>query len=102
MLEVEEGLASIHTALRLPINELWFPAILYIAPIFYSQARCREKTIQKLLHYCDNRYFCSRLVDRATDNLGYHDQAYLMGSIDILKNYQEIDFPLLMCGKLLP
>jgi len=36
MLEIEEGLAAIHTALDLPIDELWFPAILYVTGIYYQ------------------------------------------------------------------
>jgi len=103
MLEIEEGLAAIHTALHLPVSELWFPAILYVTGCFYEMNNYNSVlTTRQLQRYCDNSHFCDRLTKRAANKRASHDQAYLIGAVKILKQRADLDFHMLMSGKLLP
>merc|ERR1739847_255315 len=38
MLKAEEGLAAIHTVLKMPIDQLWFPSILYITGAYFQRS----------------------------------------------------------------
>jgi len=103
LLEIEEGLASIHTAFNMPLSQLWFPAILYVTGCYHEMNNYNSApTVRQLQRFCDNAEFCQRLTRRAANKLGPHDQAYLIGALEILKDRHNIDFPLLMSGKLLP
>jgi len=101
MLKSEEGLAAIHTTLKMPTYHLFFPAILYITGCYYQRTNYDTfSTVKKLTKYCDNKEFCYRLVKRAQKKLVSHDQAYLIGALEILENRKNIDFEMLMCGRL--
>jgi len=100
ILEAEEGLAALHTVLKMPMQELWFPALLYITGIYYQRSNDLFGTVQKLQRYCSNKEFCLRIVKRAVQNKSSHDQAYLIGAVKLLENRKTIDFKALMCGRL--
>lgn len=101
MLKAEEGLAAIHTVLKMPTNHLWFPSILYVTGIYYKCSNFDTfDTVNKLGKFCSNKEFCYRLVKRAARGLTNHDQAYLIGAVEILENRRAIDFEGLMCGRL--
>jgi len=101
MLKAEEGLAAIHTVLKMPIDQLWFPSILYITGAYFQRSNYDTfATVNKISKYCNNREFCYRLVKRAQQNLSAHDQSYLIGAVEILENRKKIDFESLMCGRL--
>jgi len=101
MLKAEEGLAAINTVLKMPTNHLWFPSILYVTGIYYKCSNFDTfNTVNKLGKFCSNKEFCYRLVKRAAKGLTNHDQAYLIGAVEILQNRRSIDFEGLMCGRL--
>jgi hypothetical protein len=101
MLKAEEGLAAIHTVLKMPTNHLWFPSILYVTGVYYKCSNFDTfDTVNKLGKFCSNKEFCYRLVKRAAKGLTNHDQAYLIGAVEILENRKTIDFEGLMCGRL--
>lgn len=100
ILEAEEGLAAVHTVLKMPMQELWFPALLYITGVYYQRSNDLFGTVQKLTRFCSNREFCLRIVKRAVNNLSSHDQAYLIGAVKLLEKRKTIDFQALMCGRL--
>merc|ERR1712025_1297336 len=103
MLEIEEGLAAIHTIIKIPSKLLWFHCLLYICPIYYEINRQNvEKTTKDLSNFCNNLELCSRLVKRVDKGLGRHDQSYFIGAVRLLKNRKNINFQMLMSGRLLP
>lgn len=61
-----------------------------------------NKTLNQLKEHCDNEYFCKRLVDRASQRKSAHDQAYFIGAVELLQVRVDINFNLLMSGRLLP
>lgn len=103
----EEGLASIHTALRGRVRLLWSPALAY-----YTACKAAEMSFKELFdhlgRYTSNVDFRWKQVMRVKRGLadpgdlgGFgNDQCYFEGAVKILRNMDKIDFHLLMSGKI--
>ncbi|KAK7478871.1 hypothetical protein BaRGS_00029852 [Batillaria attramentaria] len=103
----EEGLAAIHTALRAGEQYLWLAALVY-----YTACKSTEMTFKQLFdhigQFVNNREQRWKHVMRVKRGLvdpndlgGYgKDQCYFEGAVNILRNIDNIDFALLMSGKL--
>ncbi|RUS72668.1 hypothetical protein EGW08_019564 [Elysia chlorotica] len=103
----EEGLASIHTALRGRVRLLWSPALAY-----YTACKAAEMSFKELFdhlgRYTSNIDFRWKQVMRVKRGLadprdlgGFgNDQCYFEGAVKILRNMDNIDFNLLMSGKI--
>jgi len=103
MLTIEEGLAAIHTTIELPLNELWFHSLLYLAPVVYEKSGGNfDKALKSLSKVCGHRELNVRLLKRAERGSGRHDQSYFIGAHKLLSDRKNIDFVDLMAGKLLP
>ncbi|KAK3096593.1 hypothetical protein FSP39_001549 [Pinctada imbricata] len=106
-LRTEEGLAAINTILNAKAHYLWGPALQY-----YSACKSAEMTFKQLYDhlsmYIKNTDYRWRLCMRVKRGLidpndlgGYgKDQCYFEGAVEILRNLDEIDFQLLMSGKM--
>lgn len=102
----EEGLAAIHTAMRAGEHYLWLAALVY-----YTACKSTEMTFRQLFDHL-GQFICNPeqrwkhvmrvkrgLVD-PNDLGGYgKDQCYFEGAVNILRNIDNIDFTLLMSGK---
>lgn len=76
---------------------------LNLAPIIYEQTNKNfKKTKHKISKFINNTSFIDRIVKRAEQNKGQHDQSYFLGAFSLLSNRKDIDFAQLMYGKLLP
>ncbi|XP_077977833.1 microtubule-associated tyrosine carboxypeptidase 1-like [Glandiceps talaboti] len=107
LLETEEGLATINTHFQAKIPFLFMPALVY-----YTSCKATEMTFEELYdhlqHYVQNpeqRWKHVMRVKRGLENpndLGGYgkDQCYFAGAVEILRNIDNIDFPLLYAGKL--
>ncbi|GFS14271.1 hypothetical protein ElyMa_004903400 [Elysia marginata] len=103
----EEGLASIHTSLRGRVRLLWSPALAY-----YAACKAAEMSFKELFdhlgRYTSNIDFRWKQVMRVKRGLadprdlgGFgNDQCYFEGAVKILRNMDNIDFNLLMSGKI--
>ncbi|GFO03518.1 importin subunit alpha-1-like [Plakobranchus ocellatus] len=103
----EEGLASIHTSLRGRVRLLWSPALAY-----YTACKAAEMSFKELFdhlgRYTSNIDFRWKQVMRVKRGLadprdlgGFgNDQCYFEGAVKILRNMDNIDFHLLMSGKI--
>lgn len=102
----EEGLASINTALRGRVKLLWSAALAY-----YTACKAAEMTFKQLFDHIgryisnpDSRWKAVMRVKRGltdpNDLGGFgNDQCYFEGAVNILRNIDNIDFNLLMSGK---
>jgi len=103
MLTIEEGLAALHTTIDLPLNELWFHSLLYLAPIIFEKSGGNfDRALKNLGKISSNSELNSRLLKRAERGNGKHDQSYFIGAYKLLSDRKKIDFLSLMAGKLLP
>ncbi|KAJ8315368.1 hypothetical protein KUTeg_007518 [Tegillarca granosa] len=106
-LRTEEGLAAINTILNAKARYLWGPAMLY-----YTACKAAEMSFKQLFDHLaqfiaspDNRWrHCMRvkrgLID-PNDLGGYgKDQCYFEGAVEILRNLDDLDFSILMSGKM--
>ncbi|KAK3595221.1 hypothetical protein CHS0354_021536 [Potamilus streckersoni] len=105
-LRTEEGLAAVNTVLNSKMRYLWGPALLYYIACKASDMSFKE-LFDHLATYVANPEWrwrhCVR-VKRGLLNpndiggLG-KDQCYFEGAVEILRNIDEIDFHVLMSGK---
>ncbi|CAG5131548.1 unnamed protein product [Candidula unifasciata] len=103
----EEGLATINTVLRGRVQFLWGAAFAY-----YTACKSTEMTFRQLFdhvgRYTSNTNYRWKQVMRVKRGLkdpndlgGFgNDQCYFEGAVSILRNMENIDFLLLMSGKL--
>ncbi|XP_076466777.1 microtubule-associated tyrosine carboxypeptidase 1-like isoform X2 [Babylonia areolata] len=103
----EEGLASINTTLRAKERFLWLSALTY-----YTACKSTEMTFKQLFdhlgQFLDNPEQRWKHVMRVKRGLvdpndlgGYgKDQCYFEGAVTILRNIDNINFNLLMSGKI--
>ncbi|KAH3729396.1 hypothetical protein DPMN_055364 [Dreissena polymorpha] len=106
-LRTEEGLAAINTILNAKVRYLWGPALLY-----YIACKATEMTFKQLFEhltiYVQNPEWRWRHCVRVKRGLinpndigGYgKDQCYFEGAVEILRNVDDIDFRVLMSGKI--
>ncbi|CAH1800094.1 unnamed protein product [Owenia fusiformis] len=103
----EEGLAILHTVLQAKTKYLFGPAVLY-----YTACMATKMSFKELFEHLE-QYVSSptqrwrhvmrvkRCLDDPNDLGGYGgDQCYFQGAVEILRNLEDIDFNLLMCGKI--
>ncbi|XP_052808809.1 microtubule-associated tyrosine carboxypeptidase-like isoform X2 [Mya arenaria] len=105
-LRSEEGLAAINTILNAKVRYLWGPALLY-----YIACKATEMTFKQLFEhlsiYVANPEWRWRHCVRVKRGLlnpndigGYgKDQCYFEGAVEILRNLDNIDFRVMMSGK---
>ncbi|KAK7107849.1 microtubule-associated tyrosine carboxypeptidase 1-like isoform X1 [Littorina saxatilis] len=103
----EEGLASINTLLRAKEKYLWLSALVY-----YTSCKSTEMNFKQLfdhlgqfLHNPEQRWKHVMRVKRGlidSNDLGGYgkDQCYFEGAVAILRNIDNINFKLLMTGKI--
>ncbi|XP_045197578.2 uncharacterized protein LOC123552187 isoform X1 [Mercenaria mercenaria] len=106
-LRTEEGLAAVNTILNANCRYLWGPALLY-----YIACKATEMTFKQLFEhlekYVENPEWRWRHCVRVKRGLlnpndigGYgKDQCYFEGAVEILRNIDNIDFKVLMSGKI--
>ncbi|XP_061193551.1 uncharacterized protein LOC133201768 isoform X1 [Saccostrea echinata] len=106
-LRTEEGLACINTVLNARVRYLWSSALQY-----YAACKAAEMTFKQLFDHLamfvkspDHRWrLCMRIKRGLIDpnDLGGYgkDQCYFEGAVEILRNIDNIDFQVLMCGKM--
>jgi hypothetical protein len=107
LLRTEEGLAALHTLMNANLKYLYLPALLY-----YLACMADSMTFEQLYNHMaayieipDERWKLVTRVKRGISDPhavgGYsRDQSYFEGAIDILQNLDDIDFNLLMSGKI--
>nr|XP_022295465.1 uncharacterized protein KIAA0895-like isoform X3 [Crassostrea virginica] len=106
-LKTEEGLACINTVLNARVRYLWSSALQY-----YAACKAAEMTFKQLFDHLtlfvkspDHRWrLCMRIKRGLIDpnDLGGYgkDQCYFEGAVEILRNVDNIDFQVLMSGKM--
>ncbi|XP_048769630.2 microtubule-associated tyrosine carboxypeptidase-like isoform X3 [Ostrea edulis] len=106
-LRTEEGLACINTVLNAKVRYLWSSALQY-----YAACKSAEMTFKQLFDHLtvfvkspDHRWrLCMRIKRGLIDpnDLGGYgkDQCYFEGAVEILRNIDNIDFQVLMSGKM--
>ncbi|XP_064610514.1 microtubule-associated tyrosine carboxypeptidase-like [Liolophura sinensis] len=107
LVSTEEGLATINTVLDSRVQFLWTAALLYYSACKAEYMSFGElyEHLEKFVNDREQRWKHCIRVKRGLDDVnvpgGYgKDQCYLEGAIKILKDVDNIDFTILMAGKI--